>query len=163
VWPASTSPTGGPSGSAPTSRSASTPRSTRTSAPARPSSTSCARRLRSTGLRASCGRCWPTSASPATWPNKRPSPSRAARSPSRRPLPHLVAVHLAQRVGDQLEAGPVRVAEVDRGPALGLVLHTGLVEAGLGLRPLVGVHGDGDVVQPAQYLGVGPQIEAGEV
>ena len=44
------------------------------------------------------------------------------------PLEHVLAVHLAERVGDELDAGAVGVAEVDRDAAVHLVRHAGLVE-----------------------------------
>ncbi len=73
------------------------------------------------------------------------------------------AVHLAQRVGDQLHPGAVGVAEVHRGAALEQVLDAGLVQAGAQLRPALGLDGDREMVQPAEDLGVRPDVEAGEV
>ena len=48
---------------------------------------------------------------------------------ARAALQDLGAVHLPERVSDQLEPGSVGVAEVDRRPALHLVVDAGLVEA----------------------------------
>src|SRR5262245_58701858 len=68
--------------------------------------------------------------------------------PADRPLPapcgdlseHLGAVHLPEWVGAQLEPRAVRVAEVDRRPALLEVLDPGLVEVLLQPVPDVGLH-----------------------
>ena len=55
---------------------------------------------------------------------------RVARAPG--------AVHLAERVGDQLDAGAVGVAEVDRDAAVHLVLHARLLETLHELLPAPG-------------------------
>ena len=78
-------------------------------------------------------------------------------------LEHLVAVHLAERVGDELDARSVGVAEVDRDAAVHLVLDPGLGEPGDECVPALGIHRDRHVVQPAEHLGVGPDVEAREV
>src|SRR3954454_9827601 len=75
----------------------------------------------------------------------------------------VVAVHLAQRVGDQLDAGAVGVAEVHRDAAVHLMLDAGIGEPLHQLIPPFGVDADGHVVQPAEYLGVGADVQAGEV
>ena len=66
----------------------------------------------------------------------------------------MVAVHLAERVGDELDAGAVGVAEVDRDAAVHLVLDAGLRETLHELLPLGGVDRDGAVVQAAEDLGI---------
>ena len=75
----------------------------------------------------------------------------------------LLAVHLAERVGDQLDPGAVGVAEVDRHLAVDDVLDTGLVEPPTRCVPALGLDRDRHVVQPAEHLGVRPDVEAREV
>ncbi len=41
--------------------------------------------------------------------------------------------------------------------------HAGRVELGLEVLPPLGRHRQGQVLQPAEHLGVGPEVEAGEV
>lgn len=74
-----------------------------------------------------------------------------------------VAVHLAQRVADQLDPLPVRTAEVQRRPRVVGVGDAGVVELRLQRRPAGRLHGDGDVVQAACHLGVAVEIQTGEV
>src|SRR5688572_8074367 len=92
---------------------------------------------------------------------RRPSPTSTG--PLIRGLPHLVAVHGEQLVGDQLHPGAVGVGQVDRGSAGLVVRDPGGVELALEVGPPLRGDRDGDVVQPAEHLGVGPDIEAGEV
>src|SRR4051795_12720638 len=80
-----------------------------------------------------------------------------------RPSEDVVAVHLAERVGDQLDAGAVGVAEVDRDAAVHGVLDAGVGEPLHQLLPVLGVDADGHVVQAAEHLGVGADVQAGEV
>src|SRR4051794_13098535 len=75
----------------------------------------------------------------------------------------VVAVHLAERVGDQLDAGAVGVAEVHRDAAVHLVRDLRIGEPLHQLAPAVGVDADRHVVQAAEHLGVGADVEAGEV
>src|SRR3954470_5436748 len=75
----------------------------------------------------------------------------------------LVAVHLAERVGDELDAGAVGVAEVHRDAAVHDVLDAGVGEPLHQLAPALRVDADGHVVQPAEHLGVGADVQAGEV
>src|SRR3954468_4835377 len=79
------------------------------------------------------------------------------------PSEDVVAVHLAERVGDQLDAGAVGVAEVDRDAAVHLVLDAGVGEPVDQLLPALRVDADRHMVQPAEYLGVGADVQAGEV
>src|SRR3954447_4779984 len=80
-----------------------------------------------------------------------------------RPSEDVVAVHLAERVGDELDAGAVGVAEVHRDAAVHGVLHPGVGEPLHQLIPPFGGDADGHVVQPAEHLGVGAHVQAGEV
>src|SRR3954451_19023406 len=80
-----------------------------------------------------------------------------------RPSEDVVAVHLAERVGDQFDAGAVGVAEVDRDAAVHGVLHPGVGEPLHQLLPVLGVDADGHVVQAAEHLGVGADVQAREV
>src|SRR3954454_18643813 len=79
------------------------------------------------------------------------------------PSEDVVAIHLAERVGDQLDAGAVGVAEVDRDAAVHHVLDSGVGEPVDQLLPALRVDADGHVVQPAEHLGVGADVQAGEV
>src|SRR3954453_6933927 len=79
------------------------------------------------------------------------------------PSEDVVAVHLAERVGDQFDAGAVGVTEVDRDAAVHLVRHVGLLEPLDELLPALRVDADGHVVQAAEDLGVGADVQAGEV
>src|SRR4051794_40115939 len=79
------------------------------------------------------------------------------------PSEHLRAVHLTERVGDQLDAGAVGVAEVDRDPAVHLVRDAGAGESLDQLLPVLGVDADRHVVQAAEHLGVVADVQAGEV
>src|SRR4051794_6777100 len=80
-----------------------------------------------------------------------------------RPSEDVVAVHLAERVGDELDAGAVGIAEVDRDAAVHDVLDVGVGESLHQLAPALRLDADGYVVQPAEDLGVGADVEAGEV
>src|SRR3954451_23983210 len=80
-----------------------------------------------------------------------------------RPSEDVVAVHLAERVGDELDAGAVRVAEVHRDAAVHDVLDAGVGEPLHQLAPALRVDADGHVVQAAEHLGVGADVQAGEV
>src|SRR3954470_3996712 len=80
-----------------------------------------------------------------------------------RPSEDVLAVHLAERVGDQFDAGAVGVAEVDRDAAVHGVLDAGVGEPLYQLAPVLGVDADGHVVQAAEHLGVGADVQAGEV
>src|SRR5690349_7799927 len=72
-------------------------------------------------------------------------------------------VHLAERLGEQLEALAVGAAEVQGHPADLEVLDAGLVEAGPQDLPLRRRHADRQVVVAAEDLAVRWQVEAGEV
>jgi hypothetical protein len=61
--------------------------------------------------------------------------------PRRSDLKHLGAVHLPQRIGDQLEPRAVGVTEVDRRAALLEVLDSGLVELALEVLQVAGSTG----------------------
>src|SRR4051795_11023294 len=63
-----------------------------------------------------------------------------------RPSEDVVAVHLAERVGDELDAGAVGVAEVHRDAAVDDVLHPGVGEPLHQLAPVLRVDADGHVV-----------------
>ncbi len=76
---------------------------------------------------------------------------------------HVAPVHLAQRVGDELDAGPVGIAEVHRHPAVHLVVHPGLLEPVDQAFPVRRVDRDRAVMEAAEHLGVRPDVEAGEV
>src|SRR3954469_3068856 len=80
-----------------------------------------------------------------------------------RPSEDVVAVHLAERVGDELDAGAVGVAEVDRDAAVHGVLHPGVGEPLHQLLPVLGVDADRHVVQAAEHLGVRADVQAREV
>src|SRR4051794_35632870 len=58
-------------------------------------------------------------------------------------LTDLGAVHLAQRVGQQFQAGAVGVAEVDRGTAFHVVGDAGGVQVGTQVLPPFGRYRDG--------------------
>src|SRR3954468_22460826 len=89
--------------------------------------------------------------------------SRVRLMAAARPSEDVVAVHLAERVGDELDAGAVGVAEVHRDAAVDDVLHPGVGEPLHQLAPALRVDADGHVVQPAEHLGVGADVQAGEV
>src|SRR5688572_6146919 len=72
-------------------------------------------------------------------------------------------VHLAERLGEQLEALAVGTAEVQRDAADLEVLDAGGVEPAAQHLPLVGRHADRQVVVAAEHLAVRGQVEAGEV
>src|SRR4051795_11981601 len=80
-----------------------------------------------------------------------------------RPSEDVLAVHLAERVGDQLDAGAVGVTEVDRDAAVHLVRDAGVGEPLDQLGPVLGVDADGHVVQAAEDLGVRADVQAREV
>src|SRR3954454_3126791 len=75
----------------------------------------------------------------------------------------VVAVHLAERVGDELDAGAVGVAEVDRDAAVHLVRDAGVLQPAYQFLPVVRVDADRHVVQPAEHLGVRADGQAREV
>src|SRR4051795_1275071 len=75
----------------------------------------------------------------------------------------VVAVHLAEGVGDELDAGAVGVPEVHRDAAVHDVLDAGVGEPLHQLAPALRVDADGHVVQAAEHLGVGADVQAGEV
>src|SRR5690349_3905411 len=75
----------------------------------------------------------------------------------------VAAVHFAEGVGEQFQAGAVGVAEVQRRPAFLEVLHAGRVEVGPQRVPLLPGHRDREVVQAAEDLGVRAEVQAGEV
>ena len=72
-------------------------------------------------------------------------------------------VHLAERIGDQFEPFSVGTLEVHRGLVHDLVRHTCSGQLGLQLQPAFGLHRQRDVVQASEHLGVGTEIETGEV
>jgi ADP-ribosylglycohydrolase len=78
-------------------------------------------------------------------------------------LHDLGSVHFAKRVGQELQAGPVRVLEVDRRPARDAVRHAGGVELAAQVLPLLLGDRDRDVVQVPQGLPVRLEVKAGEV
>ena len=78
-------------------------------------------------------------------------------------LQHLCSIHLAQRVGDEFYAGAVGVVEVDRRAVDLLIRNALLIKLRLDRGPPLRRHRDCQVVQAAQHLGIGPQIEAGQV
>src|SRR3954466_9119455 len=79
------------------------------------------------------------------------------------PSEDVVAVHLAERFVEELEGGAVGVAEVDRDAAVHGVLDAGVGEPLYQLAPALRVDADGHVVQAAEHLGVGADVQAGEV
>src|SRR3954470_23764656 len=95
-----------------------------------------------------CARRWTTSV-PRARRSCRSVRSSAAGSSGTRTTPtwcctrtdaseDLVAVHLAERVGDELDAGAVGVAEVDRDAAVHLVRDPGLGQPPDQLLPALG-------------------------
>src|SRR3954453_14368205 len=80
-----------------------------------------------------------------------------------RPSEDVVAVHLAERVGDELDAGAVGVAEVDRDAAVHGVLDAGVGEPLHQLLPVLGVDADRHVVQATEHLGGRADVQAREV
>src|SRR4029450_4297089 len=70
---------------------------------------------------------------------------------------------LAERIADQLHAGAVRIAEVERRPVDVLVLDARVVELLLQTLPSVGRDRDREMVQPAEDLRVLAEVEPGEV
>ena len=74
-----------------------------------------------------------------------------------------MAVHLAERVGDELDPGAVGVPEVDRDAAVHLVLDAGLLEALDEPRPSDWARPRSHVVEAAEDLGVRAHVETGEV
>src|SRR4051812_47997607 len=75
----------------------------------------------------------------------------------------LGAVHLAERVGDELQPGSVGVPEVQRRPADVLVVDAGGVQALPSGGPGLLRHRDRQVVEAAEDLRVGSEVEAREV
>jgi hypothetical protein len=75
----------------------------------------------------------------------------------------VLAIHLAEGVGEELEAGAVGVAEVQRHTAFFEVADAGRVQVGAQRGPLLRRYRDRQVVQAAEDLGVGAEVEAGEV
>src|SRR3954464_11742699 len=80
-----------------------------------------------------------------------------------RPSEDVVAVHLAERVGDQLDGGAAGVGEGARDAAGHGVLHPGVGEPLHQLLPVLGVDADRHVVQAAEHLGVRADVQAREV
>src|SRR3954454_4155812 len=76
---------------------------------------------------------------------------------------HPLALRLSERVGDQLEAGAVGIAEVDRDAAVQFVLDLRVGEPLHQLLPAAGLDADRHVMQPAEDLGVGSDVESGKV
>src|SRR3954469_20341635 len=76
---------------------------------------------------------------------------------------HAAAVHLTERVGDDLDPRAVRVTEVGRHVAVDHVLDTRRVELADQVAPAFRLDTDGHVVQAAQDLAVRADVEAGEV
>src|SRR3954447_23022485 len=74
-----------------------------------------------------------------------------------------LAVHLAERVADQLEPGAVRVREVNRRAVDVRVRDASRIQLALQVLPAGGLDGDRQVMQAAQHLGVRAEIEAWEV
>src|SRR5262245_38516853 len=66
--------------------------------------------------------------------------------------PHVMAVHLPERIADQFEPRSVGITEVQRRPADVVVLHAGVVELLLQTLPVLGWRRDREVVQPAEHL-----------
>lgn len=75
----------------------------------------------------------------------------------------VIAVHLAERVGDQLESSAVGIAEVQRDLAVLDQFDTGLGQLGAQLRPLGRFDADRDVVEAAEYFLVRAHVETREV
>ena len=73
------------------------------------------------------------------------------------------AVHLAQGVGDELDALAVGSLEVERRPTLLVDGHARVAELGPEVLPALGLDRDGQVVEATEPLGVGAEVEAGEV
>ena len=76
---------------------------------------------------------------------------------------HVFAVHAAEGVGEQFDAFVVGAAEVDRGFVLEFDLHSRFAERCPGGLLGFGCDRDGNVMQPAQHLGVLAEFKAGEV
>src|SRR4051812_6232256 len=121
---------------------------------------------------------WPSARSSAAGSSGTPTTPTCSPPPSEPKLPpaqkwpflrgrgrseHLRAVHLAERVGDELDPRAVGIAEVHRDAAVHLVRHAGLGEPLHELAPAVGIDADRHVVQAAQHLGVRADVQAGEV
>ena len=77
-------------------------------------------------------------------------------------LQHLAAVHLPERIGDQFDAGPVRVPKIERDAAVLGELHAGRGELVPQPLPARRLRADREVVQPAEDLLVRALIEAGK-
>src|SRR5437764_2280381 len=75
----------------------------------------------------------------------------------------VAAVHFAEGVGEQFQAGAVGVAEVERYAAFLHVLHARRLEVGAERGPLLRRHRDREVVQAAEDFGVRAEVQAGEV
>jgi V8-like Glu-specific endopeptidase len=89
--------------------------------------------------------------------------SQPVPSPPSGSLENPGAVHLAQRVGQQLQADTIRVLEVEgRAACLG-IRNADHVQLALQVGPLLLRHRDGDVVDVAKRLQVRAEVEPGEV
>jgi hypothetical protein len=66
---------------------------------------------------------------------------------------HVLAVHLPERVGDELDPGAVGVPEAHRDAAVHHVLDTGVGELGDQRLPALRLDADGHVVQAAEHRG----------
>src|SRR5690242_18847840 len=84
-------------------------------------------------------------------------------APRARASEDVAAVHFAEGVGEEFQAGAVGVAEVQRRAALLHVLDAGCLEVGAQRGPLLGCHRDREVVQAAEDFGVRADVQAGEV
>src|SRR5205809_5835662 len=102
------------------------------------------------------------SASPMASPYSAPR-ARVSMSPAEGALEDVAAVHFAEGVGEQFQAGAVGVAEVQRRAALLHVLDAGRLEVGAQRGPLLRRHRDREVVQAAEDLGVRAEVKPGEV
>src|SRR5690606_33043721 len=77
-----------------------------------------------------------------------------ARWSARRRSADRLAVHLAERIADELDPLAVRAPQVERGAAHVVVVDPGLVELGLEVGPPLGLDRDRQVLEPAEHLGV---------
>src|ERR1700732_1961237 len=76
---------------------------------------------------------------------------------------HLLAVQLAEWIGDKLEAGGVGGIEVQRGFAGFILPPPRGPQPGAQAVPLLRLDADCDVMQPAEHLLVRTEVEIGEI
>src|SRR4051794_26331466 len=98
-----------------------------------------------------------------TVPARRGAEPSRSRSGEPRGSDDDVAVHLPERIADQLQAGAVGIREVDRAPVDVGVRDVRRVELVLEVLPPARLDGDGEVVEAAEHLRVRSDVETGQV